>query len=105
MIEPNFTSSDTVQYCVDFFSRTLWKDDQEFIPADPDGNIARANRSLQFSREFFKGSVAGGVAKLIVNVLEIIKVEQKHGQGIAVSFRARDFFFKTLFTVAAIVQT
>jgi hypothetical protein len=43
------------------------------------------------------------VPKSIVNFLEMIKIEQKHGQGIAISFGSRNFLSKALFTEAAIV--
>ena len=75
MIEPNFRSSDTVQDHVNFFPGALWKNDQELVPADSDGNVAGTNCSLQLSRKLFQCRVAGGVPKLIVNFLKIIEVE------------------------------
>src|ERR1700733_2712121 len=102
--EPDFRRSDSLQDFVDLLPRAFRQDYQKLVSADSDGHVAGADRALQSSREFLQGGIASGVSELIVDLLEIVEIEQKHRQRIAVAFRSREFFLQALFAEPPIVE-
>src|ERR1035438_193371 len=78
-MELNFESSYAGQNDVDFVSRALRQDYQEFIAADADWHVTRANRPPHPPRKLFQSQVARSMSKFVVNFLEIVEIEDNDG--------------------------
>jgi predicted permease len=78
-VELNLESSYAGQNDVDFVSRALRQDYQEFIAAEADWHVTRANRPPHPPRKLFQGQVARSMSKFVVNFLEIVEIEDHDG--------------------------
>lgn len=58
--------------------RTIRQDDREFLTADARHSVHRPHRVEQGFRNAFEHQVAGRVAVLIVDVLEVIDIDHQH---------------------------
>ena len=66
------------------------QEDRELIPAEAGRRVACANARFESLGHVEQHLVAGGVAEAVVDRLEVVEVEEDHGQALVVAARARD---------------
>jgi hypothetical protein len=97
-------SAKAVQDELQLVESALWKKNKKFVAAEADSHVRTANYLVEMRGEFLKDVVTGGMAVAVVDQLEIVEVESKHGQRMTAALGARDLCGEALNTKTAVIE-
>ena len=76
--------------------RDVLEQDRELVAAEPRHGVAHAQRGAQARRDRLQHPVAGGVAERVVDRLEVVEVQEQHGERPAVVASAAERVFDAI---------
>ena len=82
----------------------LGEDDRELVASDAARDVRRAKNGAYPQRRLGEDTVAGEVADLLVDRLEVVEIEHEQGKAAPVAVRARAFAHERLVEEASVAQ-
>lgn len=102
--EVELEAFEAAENVANFFGAALGKNGHEFIAAEADSEVRTANGALQAVGEALQQRIAGGVAVIVIDLLQAVHVHEKDGERTTMTLRAADFLSEALFAGATIVE-
>lgn len=101
----NFQGTKTSQDKLQLLESTFGEKNKKLIATQADGEIGSADHLVEMGGKFLEDVVSGGMAVLVVDLLEFIQVEGEHGEGMPAALGTSNLGSEALHSETAVIKT